>query len=145
MNYLGLNGLLGLTGEPGGRPIQSAGQIADLGGGALMAAFGVMAALRERERSGEGQLVDVSMTDGVALLARDGRRRSTCATGRSPRAATGQLTGGFVCYLPVRGAPTAGSRCGALEPKFWRAFCDGVGRARPDRAAVRAARLGRLA
>src|SRR5204863_9038212 len=53
MNYLGLNGLLGLTGEPGGRPIQSAGQIADIGGGALMAAFGVMAALRERERSGE--------------------------------------------------------------------------------------------
>jgi alpha-methylacyl-CoA racemase len=46
MNYLGLNGLLGLTGEPEGRPIQSAGQIADLGGGALMAAFGVMAALR---------------------------------------------------------------------------------------------------
>ena len=70
MNYLGLNGLLGLTGEPGGRPIQSAGQIADIGGGALMAAFGVMAALRERERSGEGQLVDVSMTDGsLAWLA----------------------------------------------------------------------------
>ncbi len=54
MNYLGLVGLLGLTGEPGGRPIQSAGQIADVGGGALMAAFGVMAALWERERSGEG-------------------------------------------------------------------------------------------
>ena len=70
MNYLGLNGLLGLTGEPDGRPIQSAGQIADVGGGALMAAFGVMAALRERERSGEGQLVDVSMTDGsLAWLA----------------------------------------------------------------------------
>ena len=34
MNYLGLIGLLGLTGEPDGRPIQSAGQIADLGGGA---------------------------------------------------------------------------------------------------------------
>src|SRR6187399_3107857 len=38
MNYLGLIGLLGLTGEPDGRPTQSAGQIADLGGGALMAA-----------------------------------------------------------------------------------------------------------
>jgi predicted outer membrane lipoprotein len=45
MNYLGLIGLLGLTGEPDGRPIQSAGQIADLGGGALMAAFGILAAL----------------------------------------------------------------------------------------------------
>src|SRR5229473_5882346 len=49
MNYLGLVGLLGLTGERGdgvgGGPIQSAGQIADIGGGALMAAFGIMAAL----------------------------------------------------------------------------------------------------
>src|SRR6266496_6007501 len=58
MNYLGLVGLLGLTGEAGGPPVQSAGQIADLGGGALMAAFGILAALRERDRSGEGQLVD---------------------------------------------------------------------------------------
>ena len=64
MNYLGLNGLLGLTGAAGGPPVQSAGQIADLGGGALMAAFGILAALRRRETSGEGQLVDVSMFDG---------------------------------------------------------------------------------
>ncbi len=52
MNYLGLVGLLGLTGEReevGGHPIQAAGQIADLGGGALMAAFGILAALRERD------------------------------------------------------------------------------------------------
>src|SRR5581483_1848073 len=63
MNYLGLIGLLGLTGERDGPPIQSGGQIADIGGGALMAAFGIMAALHERGRSGEGQLVDVSMAD----------------------------------------------------------------------------------
>src|SRR5438046_8174613 len=65
MNYLGLIGLLGLTGEREGPPVQSAGQIADIGGGALMAAFGILAALRERDRSGEGQLVDVSMADGA--------------------------------------------------------------------------------
>ena len=65
MNYLGLVGLLGLTGEKDGPPIQSAGQIADIGGGALMAAFGILAALRERDRSGEGQFVDVSMADGA--------------------------------------------------------------------------------
>ncbi len=45
--------------------MQAAGQIADIGGGSLMAAFGILAALRERERSGEGQLVDVSMFDGA--------------------------------------------------------------------------------
>src|ERR671921_2491581 len=47
MNYLGLVGLLGLTGAKDGPPVQAAGQIADLGGGALMAAFGILAALRE--------------------------------------------------------------------------------------------------
>src|SRR5216110_2225457 len=64
MNYLGLIGLLGLTGDRGGPPVQAAGQIADIGGGALMAAFGILAALRERDLSGEGQFVDVSMADG---------------------------------------------------------------------------------
>src|SRR5580698_5693334 len=87
MNYLGLIGLLGLTGERGCPPVQAAGQIADLGGGALMAAFGILAALRERDGapirqsstqpvpardedsvrsgSGKGQVVDVSMADGA--------------------------------------------------------------------------------
>ena len=64
MNYLGLIGLLGLTGRGGGPPVQSGGQIADLGGGGLMAAVGVLAALHEARRSGEGQMVDISMTDG---------------------------------------------------------------------------------
>ena len=44
-NYLALNGLLGLTGRRGGPPVQSAGQIADLGGGGLMAAVGILAAV----------------------------------------------------------------------------------------------------
>jgi alpha-methylacyl-CoA racemase len=126
MNYLGLTGLLGMTGEPGGRPIQSAGQIADLGGGGLMAAFGVLAALRERERSGEGQLVDVSMTDGalawLAMVA-----AAFLCDGRVPGRGDGQLNGGFLCYYPYE-ASDGWVTCGALEPKFWRAFCEGVGR-----------------
>src|ERR687883_443478 len=65
MNYLGLNGILGLTGEAGGPPIQSGAQIADLGGGGLMAAVGILAALQEARRSGQGQMVDISMTDGA--------------------------------------------------------------------------------
>ena len=65
MNYLGLVGLLDLSGDADGPPVQAGGQIADLGGGALMAAFGILTALRERDRSGEGQFVDVSMADGA--------------------------------------------------------------------------------
>jgi alpha-methylacyl-CoA racemase len=126
MNYLALTGLLGLTGEPDGPPIQAAGQIADVGGGALMAAFGILAALRERERSGEGQFVDVSMTDGaLSWLAMVAARY--LADGRLPRRGEDQLAGGLICYRPYRCAD-GWVTLGALEPKFWRAWCEGVGR-----------------
>jgi crotonobetainyl-CoA:carnitine CoA-transferase CaiB-like acyl-CoA transferase len=126
MNYLGLNGLLGLTGEKGGQPIQSAGQIADLGGGALMAAFGILAALRERDRSGEGQLVDVSMFDGsLAWLGMVAAQY--LADGRVPRRGEGSLSGGYVCYRPYA-CRDGYVTLGALEPKFWKAWCEGVGR-----------------
>ena len=128
MNYLGLVGLLGLTGAKDGPPVQSGGQIADLGGGALMAAFGVMAALHERRRSGEGQMVDVSMADGalswLALVA----GRYFCE-GEVPRRGEQQLAGGLLCYYPYEVAD-GWVTCGALEPKFWAAFCNGAGR--PD-------------
>jgi crotonobetainyl-CoA:carnitine CoA-transferase CaiB-like acyl-CoA transferase len=126
MNYLGLNGLLGLTGEAGGPPVQSGGQIADLGGGALTAALGIMVALHERERSGEGQLVDCSMFDGslawLALVAAD-----YLAGGRPPRRGRLPLAGGLTCYRPYACADGYVT-LGALEPKFWAAFCKGLGR-----------------
>jgi crotonobetainyl-CoA:carnitine CoA-transferase CaiB-like acyl-CoA transferase len=126
MNYLGLNGLLALTGERDGPPTQPAGQIADLGGGALMAAFGILAALRHRERTGEGQLVDVSMFDGsLAWLAMVAAR--VLAAGERPRRGDELLAGGAVCYRPYRCAD-GWVTLGALEPKFWQAWCRGVGR-----------------
>ena len=101
MNYLGLVGLLGLTGEADGPPMQAAGQIADLGGGALMAAFGILAALRERDRSGEGQLVDVSMADGaLSWLAMVAARTSPTGTCRERGGL--ELAGAYVCYRPYR-------------------------------------------
>ena len=125
-NYLALNGMLGLTGTADGPPVQSAGQIADIGGGALMAAFGVMAALHERRSSGEGQLVDVSMTDGslgwMAMIA----GRYFCDE-VVPTRGEFELAGRIVCYLPYEAADGWVS-CGALEPKFWQAFCRGVDR-----------------
>jgi crotonobetainyl-CoA:carnitine CoA-transferase CaiB-like acyl-CoA transferase len=132
MNYLGLIGLLGLTGSSGGEPVQAAGQIADLGGGALMAAFGIMAALRERDGgpgapgSGQGQIVDVSMADGalswLAMVA-----ATYFADGTVPRRGDLPLAGALVCYRPYECADGFVS-LGALEPKFWSAWCRGVGR-----------------
>jgi alpha-methylacyl-CoA racemase len=138
MNYLGLIGLLGLSGEKDGPPVQSEGQIADIGGGALMAAFGIMAALRERDGSparngipahtgsGEGQMVDVSMADGalswLAIVA--GRH---FADGAVPRRGEQLLAGAVICYRPYECAD-GWVTLGALEPKFWQAWCRGVGR-----------------
>jgi alpha-methylacyl-CoA racemase len=139
MNYLGLIGLLGLTGEQGGPPVQAAGQIADLGGGALMAAFGIMAALRERDGgvggggrsgsqssgSGEGQMVDASMADGalswLAMVA-----GSYFADGVVPRRGEQMLAGSVICYRPYE-CSDGWVTLGALEPKFWQAWCRGVG------------------
>ena len=126
MNYLGLVGLLGLTGERGGPPVQAAGQIADIGGGALMAAFGILAALRERDRSGEGQFVDISMADGslswLAMVA----GRYFC-DGVVPRRGDLELAGALICYRPYACAD-GWVTLGALEPKFWQAWCRGVER-----------------
>ena len=126
MNYLGLIGLLGLTGDSEGPPIQAAGQIADVGGGALMAAVGILAALHERRRSGEGQLVDISMADGsLSWLAMVAARHF--ADGIVPRRGSIELAGGLVCYRPYA-CRDGHVTLGALEPKFWRNWCVGVGR-----------------
>jgi crotonobetainyl-CoA:carnitine CoA-transferase CaiB-like acyl-CoA transferase len=128
-NYLALNGLLGLTGRRGGPPIQSAGQIADLGGGGLMAAVGILAAVIERERSGEGQLVDISMTDGaLSWLAMVVARYF--AEERVPHRGEPELTGGIACYFPYETKDGKWVSLGALEPKFWQNWCAGV--ERPD-------------
>jgi crotonobetainyl-CoA:carnitine CoA-transferase CaiB-like acyl-CoA transferase len=125
LNYLGLVGLLGLSGEAGGPPVQSAAQIADVGGGALMAAFAILAALRERDRSGEGQVVDVSMADGaLAWLAMDAARS---LLGERHRRGELELGGRFLCYRPYACAD-GWVTLGALEPKFFAAWCRGVGR-----------------
>ena len=134
INYLALSGVLGLSGEADGPPVSAAGQIADIGGGALIAAVGILAALRERDGtpatpgSGQGQVVDVSMFDGalswLALPAAHAMRE-----GRSQRRGEFLLTGGAVCYRPYRCAD-GWVAIGAVEPKFWAAWCQGVGR--PD-------------
>jgi crotonobetainyl-CoA:carnitine CoA-transferase CaiB-like acyl-CoA transferase len=128
LNYLGLNGVLALSGDAGGPPVQAGAQIADLGGGALMAAFGILAALRHRDATGEGQVVDVSMFDGaLSWLAMVAAR--VFAAGERPRRGAELLGGSVVCYRPYA-CRDGWVTLGALEPKFWAAFCAGVGR--PD-------------
>lgn len=125
MNYLGLNGLLALTGAKDGPPVQAAGQIADIGGGAQMAAIAILAALVGKQQTGKGAQLDISMTDGAmswlampaaSALAGDTRHRGDV-----------DLAGRWACYMPYA-AKDGWVSCGALEPKFWKSFCEGVGR-----------------
>jgi len=128
LNYLARNGVLGLTGAADGPPIAPAVQIADVGGGALTAAFGIMAALWERERSGVGQVVDVAMTAAsqrwLAMVA-----AGVLAGAPAPARGTLDLAGGLACYR-VYACADGWVALGALEEKFWRALCDGL--ERPD-------------
>ena len=68
INYISLSGVLHAIGEPGSRPTPPLNLVGDFGGGGMLLAFGIVAALYERGVSGKGQVIDAAMTDGSALL-----------------------------------------------------------------------------
>src|SRR5256714_1527567 len=113
LNYAGWAGLLADT-APALPPVQ----IADLAGGSLFAVVEILAALLERERSGRGRHVVVSMTHNAHRLAAHRLRGEPERT----------LTGGLACYRMYR---TAGDRLltvTPVEPKFWSRLCELAGR-----------------
>ena len=69
INYVALSGTLSMIGRAGEPPVPPMNLVADFGGGGMLLAFGVLAALFERSSSGQGQVVDAAMVDGSALLA----------------------------------------------------------------------------
>jgi alpha-methylacyl-CoA racemase len=68
INYIALTGALHAMGRAGEPPAPPLNLVGDYGGGGMLLAFGILAALLERERSGQGQVVDAAMVDGAALL-----------------------------------------------------------------------------
>jgi len=126
-NYIGLGGLLEITGEKNGDPILPGVQIADIGGGGMMAAIAILAAAIHREKTGEGQFLDISMMDGVIswLSMHAGKY---FFDKELPKRGEMQLSGRYACYQVY---PTKDGRhmsLGALEPKFWMNFCEAIGR-----------------
>jgi alpha-methylacyl-CoA racemase len=69
INYIALSGVLGMVGRAGEPPTPPLNLVGDFGGGGMLLAFGILAALWERSVSGKGQVVDAAMVDGSALLA----------------------------------------------------------------------------
>ncbi|WP_254543976.1 CaiB/BaiF CoA transferase family protein [Halomarina pelagica] len=126
VNYVGRAGLLDVTrAGPRDRPVVPGYQVADLAGG-LFAAFGVVSALLTRERTGEGTYVDVGMTDVVLSFSQSLAAQSLA--GEDTRPGETPLTGGYPWYDVYEAADGEYVTLAALEPQFWRAFCEAVDR-----------------
>lgn len=122
INYLGYAGVLDQIGLEGSHPAIPNFQIADLLGGALTSAMGILAAVVEAQRTGKGRYVDVSMTDSVLAHTYFAMLRLS-DVGRSAPRGTDLLSGGLPCYATYRCADGKYMAVGALESKFWHTCC----------------------
>jgi crotonobetainyl-CoA:carnitine CoA-transferase CaiB-like acyl-CoA transferase len=129
MNYLALAGVVGATGPKQGPPVSSPVQIADIAGGAYPAAVSILAALYQRERTGRGQSLDISMTDG-ALSMMMPVLTGHLADGSGASPGDLMLSGGLVNYQAYLTKDGRVMTLGALEPRFWLRFLELAGR--PD-------------
>jgi crotonobetainyl-CoA:carnitine CoA-transferase CaiB-like acyl-CoA transferase len=127
INYISIAGLLGVNGMKDGPPMIPGVQIADLAGGSMHAVIGILLALQMRERSGEGQLVDVSMMDG-SLAMMFVPFAAYLANGAQPRRGAEGLSGRYACYRVYETRDGRYLALGALEPKFWENACRVLGR-----------------
>ena len=122
INYVGLSGVLGMTGDTDGPPVQAGVQLADIAGGSYMAVIGTLAALTARQQQDVGQHVDVSMTDGAmpllqAVFAMHAGQMAEAVRGVAP------LSGGLPNYGVYPCQDGRYVALGTLEPKFWTKFC----------------------
>jgi len=114
------------TRSAGGAPVIPGVQIADIGGGTLMAAVGILSALWAREETGRGQFVDIAMMDGsVAWQVVHVMR--WLADRREPARGDTMLTGHHPCYAIYETRDGRHVTVGALEPHFWRTLCERIG------------------
>jgi crotonobetainyl-CoA:carnitine CoA-transferase CaiB-like acyl-CoA transferase len=129
LDYIGLAGVLAMTGPAGAAPQMPGVQIADLAGGALWSATAILGALVGRQRTGRGEHLDISMTEGaLALLAAE---LGNLDCGAKPTRGTETLNGALACYGVYRTKDDRYLAVGALEPKFWIALNTAIGR-KPD-------------
>jgi crotonobetainyl-CoA:carnitine CoA-transferase CaiB-like acyl-CoA transferase len=126
LNYIALAGILGITGSAGGPPTIPGVQIGDVGGGALMGLSAVLAALYARERGQGGRYLDVAMLDG--LVSWLPLAMAEVFAGNKVKRGESELNGGLACYSVYETASGGYMALGALESKFWHAFCKAVNR-----------------
>ena len=128
VNYLALSGALSYSGRAASGPPPLGIQVADIGGGALGALVGLLAALVRRGATGAGSFVDVSMFD-MMVAWQAHLAAHTLVAGETP-APEGMALNGGRAYDLFATADGRWLSVGSLEPKFWEGFCAAIGR--PD-------------
>ena len=131
IDYIAVAGALFGIGRAGERPVPPINLVADFGGGGMLLALGVLAALIERERSGRGQVVDAAMVDGSALLTSFLYGLRAAGAWRDERGVN-LLDGGAPFYDTYETADGGAVAVGALEAKFYAELLAGLGLAGED-------------
>ncbi len=129
-NYAGFGGVLGLTGDrKDGGPVTALNVVADLAVAYLNATVGVLLAICARERTDKGQLVDISMTDGVVgLLAGIPGATEYFYSGVLPRRGDTLTSGNSPFYTSYRTKDGKYVTICPIEPRFWQNMCKALGR-----------------
>jgi alpha-methylacyl-CoA racemase len=119
INYIALAGCLGHIGRAGEAPVPPLNLVGDFGGGGMMLAFGIVCALLEAQRSGQGQVIDAAMVDGsAALMTIFWSLRTTDLFDENARG-HGMLDTGAPFYDAYRCADGEYVSVGSIEPQFY--------------------------
>ncbi len=126
LNYLALSGVLHAMGSKDRVPAPPLNMVADYGGGAMFLAVGVLGALLERQRSNQGQVIDISMSDGVATLGAVFYAMQAHGLWSENRESN-LLDGAAPFYRTYETADNRFLAVGCIEPKFYQLFIDKLG------------------
>ncbi|MCW2865401.1 MAG: Alpha-methylacyl-CoA racemase [Actinoallomurus sp.] len=131
INYIAIAGALDPVGRAGERPVPPLNLVGDFGGGGMLLAVGILAALYERSQSGRGQVIDAAMIDGAALLTSFIHGMRGQGLWQDARG-TNLLDSGAPFYDTYETADGLYMSVGALEPQFYAALLHGLGLADED-------------
>lgn len=130
INYLSQTGALSAIGYRDRPPVAPLNLVADFGGGSMFVLLGIVSALYERERSGEGQVIDAAMVDGVSILAQMMWTMKSTGSLQDQRESF-LLDGGAPYYRTYETSDGQYMAVGAIEPQFFAQLVSGLGLA-PD-------------
>ena len=131
INYISISGALAPIGRRGEAPVPPLNLVGDFGGGGMLLAMGVLAAVFERNHSGLGQVVDAAMVDGSALPTTMFHEIRALSLWQDERG-TNILDTGSHYYNVYEASDGEYVSVGAMEPKFYESFMSGLGFSEDD-------------